>query len=43
MKAKFDGKCISCGDNIKRGKEISKNTAGKWVHKHCVEEGIDLP
>ncbi|MFB5611025.1 MAG: hypothetical protein ACE5R3_03350 [Nitrosopumilaceae archaeon] len=38
MKAKFTTSCISCGAEIKPGKEISKNNAGNWVHKHCAED-----
>ena len=43
MKARFDGKCKSCGDDIRKGKEIAKNADEVWVHKHCVEELVDLP
>ncbi len=43
MKAKFSSSCYSCGDQIKQGKEIAKDQSGKWVHKHCVEESVDLP
>tara|TARA_Y100000590_G_scaffold87649_1_gene98306 strand:+ start:4521 stop:4652 length:132 start_codon:yes stop_codon:yes gene_type:complete len=43
MKARFAGKCQSCGDDIRVGKEISKNPEGIWVHSHCVEEIVDLP
>lgn len=43
MKAKFASSCVSCGDEIKRGKEITKDTSGKWVHKHCASETVDLP
>ena len=42
MKAKFKSSCISCGQLMKPGKEISKNNEGTWVHKHCVEDS-DLP
>jgi len=42
MKAKFTTSCISCGAEIKRGKEISKNNEGNWVHKHCTEDA-ELP
>jgi len=42
MKAKFTSSCVSCGDEIKRGKEITKDTSGKWVHKHCASETFDL-
>ena len=44
MKARFDGKCKECGDDIRKvGKEIAKNADDVWVHKHCVEELVDLP
>ena len=43
MKARFDGKCKSCGDDIRKGKEIARNADQVWVHKHCVEELVDLP
>lgn len=43
MKAKFSTSCFQCGDQIKPGKEISKDTAGKWVHKHCADNSDDLP
>ncbi len=42
MKAKFKTSCISCGAEIKPGKEISKNNEGNWVHKHCTEDA-ELP
>lgn len=43
MRAKFATVCISCGEKIVPGKEISKNKDDKWVHKHCVEEEEGLP
>ena len=43
MKAKFASSCHSCGAQIKPGKEIAKDPSGKWVHKHCTEEILDLP
>ena len=43
MKAKFATVCISCGDKIQPGKEISKNQDEKWVHKHCAEDSEGLP
>ena len=43
MKAKFATSCISCGDKIQPGKEISKNKDEKWVHKHCAEDSEGLP
>jgi len=42
MKAKFTTSCISCGAEIKPGKEISKNNEGNWIHKHCTEDA-ELP
>ena len=43
MKAKFASACISCGEQIRPGKEISKDSDGKWVHKHCAGEENQLP
>ena len=43
MKVRFDGKCKECGDDIRKGKEIARNADDVWVHKHCVEELVDLP
>lgn len=43
MKARFAGQCSECGAPIKTGKEISKNSAGKWVHKACSDESDELP
>ena len=43
MKARFDGKCKECGDDFRKGKEIARNADDVWVHKHCVEELVDLP
>ena len=43
MKARFGLKCISCGELIKAGKEISKDSQERWVHKHCAEDTLDLP
>ena len=43
MKAKFATSCMSCGDKIQPGKEISKNKDENWVHKHCVEDSEGLP
>ena len=43
MKAKFSSSCVSCGDEIRRGKEIAKDDSGRWVHKHCTAEANDLP
>jgi hypothetical protein len=43
MKARFNTSCVSCGEQIKAGKEIAKDSAGRWVHKHCAPEIVDLP
>ena len=43
MKARFKGKCVECGENIKIGKEILKNSKGKWVHKACSDIEDELP
>ena len=43
MKARFATVCIECGDKIEPGKEISKNSDEKWVHKRCVESAEGLP
>ena len=43
MKAKFASACKACGEAIKVGKEISKDDTGRWVHKHCTDETLDLP
>ena len=43
MKAKFASSCPSCGDKIQLGKEITKNSDEKWVHKHCAEDSEGLP
>ena len=43
MKAKYTTSCVSCGESIKPGKEIAKDNSGKWVHKHCAAEAIELP
>lgn len=43
MKAKFNTSCVECGELIKVGKEIARNHAGKWIHKHCMPEIVDLP
>jgi len=43
VKTKFDTSCISCGDKIQPGKEISKNQDDQLVHKHCVEDSESLP
>jgi len=43
MKARFESTCSECGDKIEKGKEITKNNAEKYVHKHCAEDNIELP
>ena len=43
MKARFTGKCIECGDVIKAGKEILKNSKDQWVHKACCDLEEELP
>ncbi|GFN40425.1 MAG: conserved hypothetical protein [Marine Group I thaumarchaeote] len=43
MKARFKGVCSECGAPIKIGKEISKNSKGKWVHKACSDVEEELP
>ena len=43
MKARFNGKCVECGDDIKTGKEILKNSKDQWVHKACCDLEDQLP
>ena len=43
MKARFNGKCVECGEAIKVGKEIVKNSQEKWVHKACSDIEEELP
>ncbi len=43
MKARFGSKCISCGEPIKVGKEILKDSQERWVHSHCTDVSLDLP
>jgi hypothetical protein len=43
MKAKYNTACSSCGEPIKPGKEIAKDSSGNWVHKHCMTDIVDLP
>ena len=43
MKARFNGKCVECGEVIKTGKEIVKNSKEKWVHKACSDVEEKLP
>ena len=42
LKARFAGKCDECGAEIRRGKEISKNSGGKWVHAACSDQQEEL-
>ncbi len=43
MKARFNGKCVECGEGIKVGKEILKNSKEKWIHKACSDLEEELP
>jgi len=43
LKARFNGKCIECGEPIKTGREILKNSKGNWVHKACSDLEEELP
>jgi len=43
MKARFASKCAECGTDIKVGKEIQKNSVGKWVHEACADTQNELP
>ncbi len=43
VKARFNGKCVECGGEIKVGKEIIKNSKEKWVHKACSDLEDELP
>lgn len=43
MKARFNGKCVECGEAIKAGKEILKNSKEQWVHKACSDLEDELP
>ena len=43
MTAKFATSCVSCGDKIQPGKEITKNQDEEWVHNHCAEDSEGLP
>ena len=43
MKARFSTKWTSCDEFIEKGKEIAKNEDGDWVHKHCVDEVLEMP
>lgn len=42
MKARFASQCSACGDVIKQGREISRDSSDKWVHKHCVDEAGEV-
>jgi len=41
--SQIQNKCISCNGEINPGKEIAKDNSGKWVHKHCLTEAVELP
>lgn len=43
MKARFPSKCPACGDAIKVGKEITRDTQERWVHKYCADDTDELP
>ena len=43
MKARFSGTCTECGEQIKAGKEIQKNSKDKWVHVACSDLQDELP
>lgn len=43
MKARFNGRCVECGEPIKVGREIVKNSKDKWVHKACSDIEEELP
>ena len=43
MKARFSTKCSVCDAFIEKGKEIVKNEAENWVHKHCANEILEIP
>ena len=43
MKARFKGKCIECGGEIKTGKQILKNSKDQWVHAACSDLEEELP
>lgn len=43
MKARFATKCAVCGDMIRVGKEIAKNSDDVWVHKYCTDASEEFP
>jgi hypothetical protein len=43
MKARFNGKCVECGEAIKTGKTILKNSKDQWVHAACSDLEEELP
>ena len=43
LKARFNGKCVECNEPIKIGKEIVKNSKGKWVHDFCSDIKGEFP
>ena len=40
MKAKFATTCQACGEQIRPGKQITKDNGGRWVHNYCTETEI---
>lgn len=43
MRARFASICSACGDKIRVGREIVKNSEDVWVHKHCADNADELP
>ena len=43
MKARFSTKCSVCDALIENGKEFAKNEDENWVHKHCINEILEMP
>lgn len=43
VRAKFNTRCPACGEAIKAGKEISRDSQDRWVHKHCNDMEEELP
>jgi len=43
LKARFSGTCSECNEPIRKGREISQNSQGKWVHKARSDVEEELP
>lgn len=43
MRARFTTKCSACGEMIKVGKEITRDSSDRWVHSHCADNADELP